>query len=234
MANKELTVYDIFQGQQVRNVDRSDEKVWRVLIDCCRALGIGNSAAVAKRIPSEHLNSVKVLAKDGKRYKSWVIDEEGLISLIAYSRLPKEQLDAFRELIGRRVVSSDNAMASADVTALLIQLTKDVAELKAARLPVLLKPVIDYSERVRLLIHDWIEVHSDNPRVTYQNVHKRLNTRFLYRHRHNISDMGRKRNKSALQVAIDMGMGEEILSLAQELTDNNFEDYFSESEQIPF
>ena len=76
MANKELTVYDIFQGQQVRNVDRSDEKVWRVLIDCCRALGIGNSAAVAKRIPSEHLNSVKVLAKDGKRYKSWRIVDD--------------------------------------------------------------------------------------------------------------------------------------------------------------
>jgi len=234
MESKELAVY--FQGQQVRKVDRSDEKVWRVLLDCCKALGIGNSAAVAKRIPSEHLNSVKVLAADGKRYKSWVIDEVGLIDLIAYSRLPKEQLDAFRELIGQRAITSDNALAQAinRMTDFMERTEARLAKLEAKEEPLLLKPVIDYSERVRLLISDWVKVHSDNPRITYASTHSRLNTRFLYRYRHNISDMGRKRNKSALQMAIDMGMGEEILSLAQELTDNNFEDYFSEIEQIPF
>jgi hypothetical protein len=236
MGSKELAVYDLFQGQQVRKVDGDDEKVWRVLIDCCRALGMSNVTKSMKRIPRQHLTLSKALGNDGRMRQHWLIDEEGLISLIAYSRLPKEQLDAFRELIGQRAVASDNALAQAinRMTDFMERTEARLAKLEAKGEPLLLKPVIDYSERVRLLISDWVKVHSDNPRITYASAHSRLNTRFLYRHRHNISDMGRKRNKSALQVAIDMGMGEEILSLAQELADNNFEDYFSESEEIPF
>lgn len=238
-ATKEMTVYDIFQGQQVRKVDRGDGKVWRVLIDCSKAVGMGNVTWIMKRIPKQHFSLTKVLGSDGRMRQHWLIDDVGLIDMIAYGRLPKEQLDAFRELIGQRAAAPaiDNALAHA------INRLTDFMEKTEARLskleskpviePLLLKPVIDYSERVRLLIRDWIESHSDNPRVTYPAVHQRLNTRFLYRHKHNISEMGKNRNKSALQVAIDLGMGAEMLSLAQELVNDNFEGYFSESE-IPF
>ena len=248
--SQELTVYDIFQGQQVRKVVHGDGKLWRVYLDCCKVLGFSNPSKTAQRIPKQHLTLSYVLAPDGKRYKHRLIDEEGLISLIAYSRLPKEQLDAFREVIGHRAAApqkdaiTDSALSLQALKVLidnqiamqadLKEVKGDIAELKAAREPLLLKPVINYNERVRLVIHDWVEVHADNPRVTYQSVHSRLNTCFLYKHGHNISDMGKKRGKSALQVAIDIGMGAEILSLAQDLVANNFEGHFDESEAMLF
>lgn len=101
-----LAVYDIFQGTQVRKVDRGDGKVWRVFADCCKALGFqGKPSNQLNRIPKQHTDLIGLLAQDGCTRKQWVIDEIGLMALIAYSRLPKEQVDAFRELIGQRATA---------------------------------------------------------------------------------------------------------------------------------
>ena len=103
---QELAVYDIFQGTQVRKVDRGDGKVWRFFTDCHKSLGFkGATTNQLKRIPKQYVDLIELLAKDGKYYKQWVIDEVGLTYLIAYSRLPKEQLDAFREVIGQRAAA---------------------------------------------------------------------------------------------------------------------------------
>ena len=61
-----LAVYDIFQGQHVRKVDRGDGKVWRVLLDCCIALGFRNVSDVRKRIPKQHIDLIYLLAPDGR------------------------------------------------------------------------------------------------------------------------------------------------------------------------
>ena len=226
MAN-ELVVYDVFQGAQVRKVDMGDGKVWRVLIDCCKAVGMGNVTWVMKRIPNHHFRLTKALGSDGRMRQHWLIDEVGLIDMIAYGRLPKEQLDAFREWIGQKVTAPDNAMASADVTALLIQLTKDVAELKAARVP--LKTVIDYGAEVRMLLNDWVKKNRQNPKIHHQSAHGRLNELFYYKHHSNINIRHKRSGKSALQIAIDIGKGEEIYLLALELVDHDFYGYFNES-----
>ena len=106
--SQELIVYDVFQGAQVRQVDRGDGKIWRVLLDCCIALGFRNVSDVRKRIPKQHIALIYLLAPDGRNRKHWIVDEIGLLDVIAYSRLPREQVDAFRELIGQKAVSTLN------------------------------------------------------------------------------------------------------------------------------
>jgi len=231
VANKELAVYDIFQGQQVRKVDRSDGKVWRVLIDCCKAVGMGNVTWIMKRIPRQHFSLTKALGSDGRMRQHWLIDEVGLIDMIAYGRLPKEQLDAFREWIGQRAAAPTTG--NTELLEMMKAMQADIAELKAANNPLLLKAV-DYADEVRILLNDWIKANRENPKIHHQSVHGRLNELFYYKHHRNISLRGKKTNRSALQVAIDLGMGHQIWTLAQDLVENDFYGYFSESEQIPF
>ena len=228
----DLAVYDIFQGQHVRKVDMGDGKVWRVLIDCCKAVGMGNVTWIMKRIPNHHFRLTKVLGSDGRMRQHWLIDDVGLIDMIAYGRLPKEQLDAFRELIGLRAAAPTTG--NTELLDMVKAMQADIAELKAARGLVLLKPVIDYGAEVRMLLNDWVKKNRGNPKIHHQSVHSRLNELFYYKHHSNINIRHKRSGKSALQIAIDIGKGEEIYLLALELVENDFYGYFNESTEIDF
>jgi len=249
-ATRELMV---FKGHNLRTAINDEGEPGVLLADISAAIGIKRSSNVASRLSSKDA-FIKCTLTSGGMQDMWYVTESGIYAVLVGSRKPlakeltKVLLTELPKLRKQVVHSTDvlapqsdhwavlKAVAAGmiDMQADMEAVKSDIAELKASKKTdiLLLKPVIDYSERVRLLIHDWVESHSDNPRVTYPNVHKRLNTRFFYKHKHNISEMGKKRNKSALQVAIDLGMGVEMLSLAQELVDNNFEGYFSESEVL--
>ena len=250
----EMTVFK-FKEAPVRIIEDEKGEPWFVAKDVCDILGLSHVTNALKVLDGSEKGSKPITTPGGTQLMK-VMNETGRYRLTM--RCDKPQAKPFQDWVVKEVLPTIRKTGAfstgiADLTTIegmkvtlqLMTALVDkmgnieqrmdrneaaIAELKISKPDVLLlKPVIDYSERVRLVLHDWIETHSDNPRVTWQNVHSRLNYRFLIRHKHNISDLGKKRNKSALQVAIDLGMGAEILSLAQELVDNNFEGYFNEA-----
>lgn len=213
-ATRELTVYDVFQGTQVRKVDRGDGKVWRVFADCCKALGFGNSRQVIKRIPSEHVHLMDILAADGKRYKTWVIDEIGLLDLIAYRRLSTkdpagmEKLEAFRELIGQRAAAPDNALAQAinrltdfmeRTEARLTALEpKPTASVKQTAVAVLDAPIPEVSARLKIsqVIRRFVARQSNG--YTHQDAFDKLY--YEYKYRYHVDLKERAKNAKATSI----------------------------------
>lgn len=221
---QELTVYDIFQGWPVRKVDRGDGKVWRVFADCCKALGFKNSRQVLNRISKLHVLLMDTSAKDGFKRKLWVINEEGLISLIAYSRLPKEQLDAFRELIGRRAVApptTDPWLAIQMMSKGLMDLDERVRNLEqrqiaasAATLPVV--PEIPLRKQIVRLVRDYVYIHPHDFE-SYEAAYVYLYTEFKYRYGVDIMLCARNREIRTIDYIESIGKQSDLLALAHKL-----------------
>lgn len=219
---QELTVYDIFQGTQVRKVDRGDGKIWRVFADCCKALGFGNSSQVIKRIPVEYVHLMDILAADNKRYKTWVINEEGLVSLIAYSRLPKEQLDTFREVIGKKATApqkySDNIVSLQALKILidnqiLLEQRMDKYEANQQAVNAILAPVKEVSTRLK--INQIVRTYAQHHNKDYRECFKTLYYEFKYRY--GIDLVGRTHNngnKTVLDTAEQLGCLDDLFTLA--------------------
>ena len=175
----------------------------------------------------------------------------GIIEILAGSRKPKAK-DILRAIIDKlrakaitpvmpvtidtlealKIIIDSQLAMKAEIQSVkqdIAEVKADIAELKAGKEDVLLlRPIMDVSGEVRLLINDWVKANQDNPLVTHETVHARLNLVFLYAHRRNISKLGQKYNKSALQTAIDLGMGQEMLTLIRELVEHNFYGHFNE------
>lgn len=172
----------------------------------------------------------------------------GVIEILAGSRKPKAK-DILRAIIDKlrtravapvmidtlealKIIIDSQIAMKAELQSVkqdMADVKADIAELKAGKEDtLLLRPIMDVSGEVRLLINDWVKGNHDNPLVTHETVHARLNLVFLYAHRRNISKLGKKYNKSALQAAIDLGMGQELLTLTRELVEHNFYGHFNE------
>jgi hypothetical protein len=223
----ELAVYDIFQGQHVRKVDRGDGKVWRVFADCCKALGFqGKPSNQLNRIPKQHTYLIGLSAQDGRTRKQWVINEEGLISLIAYSRLPKEQLDAFRELIGQRAAAPTMAMADPmDAVKVLAQgmvsIDERLKKLEAKReaQALLEAPAIPIRKQIVRLVRDFIHNHPD--RYTYyDDAFHSLYGEFKYTYGIDAALCAANRSIKVIEYIEQIGKLPELLAVANKLFDS--------------
>ena len=184
----------------------------------------------------------------GTVQKAAFTNETGIIEILAGSRKPKAK-DILRAIIDKlrtravapvmidtlealKIIIDSQIAMKAELQSVkqdMADVKADIAELKAGKEDtLLLRPIMDVSGEVRLLINDWVKGNHDNPLVTHETVHARLNLVFLYAHRRNISKLGKKYNKSALQAAIDLGMGQELLTLTRELVEHNFYGHFNE------
>jgi len=175
----------IFKEHNLRTAI-SDEGIPGVLqSDVCWVIGIKRSRNLSSRLDAKDAFSKGTPTAGGMQDMPY-LTETGLYKALAGSRKPlAKELTTVLVTELAKLRKLNNAMASADVTALLIQLTKDVAELKAARAP--LKPVMDYGAEVRMLINDWVKKNRQNPKIHHQSAHGRLNELFYYKHRSNIN-----------------------------------------------
>lgn len=85
-----------FQGFEVRALTVEDEP-WFVLKDVCEVLEMTAPHMVAKRLDEQDRNTASVLAADGKRYNTTIVNESGLYDVILDSR--KTQAKAFRRWV---------------------------------------------------------------------------------------------------------------------------------------
>lgn len=90
-----------FEEQQVRTVERGGEP-WFALSDVCKVLGISNVTDTKKRLNLQDLDTIEVLAADGKRRKMGFINESGLYDVILDSRKP--QAKQFRRWVTSEVL----------------------------------------------------------------------------------------------------------------------------------
>ena len=83
---------------------RRDEnkEPWFVLKDVCAVLELDNIARVKTRLDQQDLTTSKVLANDGKRYQTSIVNESGLYDVIFQSRKPEAK--RFRRWVTNEVL----------------------------------------------------------------------------------------------------------------------------------
>lgn len=102
-ANNQITPFD-FNGNNVRTIADETGEPWFVLKDVCDVLEMTSPHKVAARINSQDRNSIPVLANDGKRYQTTIVNESGLYDVILDSRKP--QAREFRRWVTAEVIPS--------------------------------------------------------------------------------------------------------------------------------
>lgn len=102
-ANTQITPFD-FNGANVRTITGNDGEPWFVLKDVCDVLEMQAPHMVAKRLDQQDRNTASVLAGDGKRYQTTIVNESGLYDVILDSRKP--QAREFRRWITSEVIPS--------------------------------------------------------------------------------------------------------------------------------
>lgn len=102
-ANNQITPFD-FNGNNVRTVTDDQGEPWFVLKDVCDVLEMTSPHKVAARLNSQDRNSIPVLANDGKRYQTTIVNESGLYDVILDSRKP--QAREFRRWVTAEVIPS--------------------------------------------------------------------------------------------------------------------------------
>lgn len=93
-----------FNGINVRTLTDERGEPWFVLKDVCDVLGMQAPHMVAKRLDQQDRNTTSVLASDGKRYQTTVVNESGLYDVILDSRKP--QAREFRRWVTSEVIPS--------------------------------------------------------------------------------------------------------------------------------
>lgn len=81
-----------------------DGEVWWVLLDVCRALGLGSPHKVAARLDEDERNLIPVIDGVGRRQETAVINESGLYSVILRSDKPEAK--AFKRWVTHEVLPS--------------------------------------------------------------------------------------------------------------------------------
>lgn len=93
-----------FNGANVRAVTDAQGEPWFVLKDVCDVLEMQAPHMVAKRLDQQDRNTTSVLANDGKRYQTTIVNESGLYDVILDSRKP--QAREFRRWVTLEVIPS--------------------------------------------------------------------------------------------------------------------------------
>lgn len=91
-----------FGGHNVRVVLDENKEPWFVLKDVCAVLELDNIARVKTRLDQQDLTTSKVLANDGKRYQTSIVNESGLYDVIFQSRKPEAK--RFRRWVTNEVL----------------------------------------------------------------------------------------------------------------------------------
>ena len=102
-ASNQITPFD-FNGANVRTLTDEQGEPWFVLKDVCDVLEMTSPHKVAARLNSQDRNSIPVLANDGKRYQTTIVNESGLYDVILDSRKP--QAREFRRWVTSEVIPS--------------------------------------------------------------------------------------------------------------------------------
>ena len=102
-ANSQITPFD-FNGNNVRTIADDQGEPWFVLKDVCDVLEMQAPHMVAKRLDQQDRNTTSVLASDGKRYQTTIVNESGLYDVILDSRKP--QAREFRRWVTSEVIPS--------------------------------------------------------------------------------------------------------------------------------
>ncbi len=101
-----------YEGTPLRTVEREDG-VWWVLRDVCDVLGISKTTEVAARLDIDEVGQTDVVDSNGRKQKTYIINEPGLYSVIL--RSDKPQAKDFKRWVTHEVLPALRRNGSYDM-----------------------------------------------------------------------------------------------------------------------
>lgn len=82
----ELQIFN-YHDKPVRTIEK-DGEIWWVLKDVCAVLGINKAVEVAKRLDSDEVDQTDIVDSNGRRQKTYIVNEPGVYKVILRSDKP--------------------------------------------------------------------------------------------------------------------------------------------------